>query len=426
MKELIAGVIAFFILGGRPCGSAEQGNIDPLERLTQLYKAHRYFELRDALAGTKGEATPGLAFFRAIEAGMSNRLNEAMAGFLAYLQDGPAEAVRPFAKDAWTNLADSYRRAGLYRKAGETYRLILDRFGGELEAGDKANYENQADMWSALAGVPAQTVEVSGDSDIPLERRSFPVFIRDKAIYVWYDTGASVSVLYESAARDLGLAPIGSGITIQSGTGRRIESRFAVVPEMRFGNVIVRNAVFLVLPDTDFPVREIRPGIVRRGLIGVSTLVALKELIETREGRLLIPAAPRPRASRNILLYGFRPLVEVLHRGDRLVLSLDSGAAQTFLYPPFFRRYGADIEARSKLREITMGGVGPSRKVAVHVLDAFGFRVAGLDLSLPKIMVHTEETHADSRRFDGVLGADVFPRCARMIFDFASLSFVLE
>jgi hypothetical protein len=426
LKKILATVLILSFAAGGLFVSSRQKNADPRERLLQLYKAHRYFELHDALAEKKNDASPELDFFRAVAANTCNRLNEAIVGLLSYLQGGPTDTPRPLAKDAWINLADTYCRSGQYRKAGEAYRLILERFGAELDAAQKSNYENQAILWPALAGVPPQSVDVFKDSAIPMEKRSFPIRIKDKVIYVWYDTGASLSVLTESAAQDLGLALLGSGLKIQSATGKWIDSRVAVVSELRLGEAVVRNAVFLVLRDELLPVRQVRPGVERRGLIGMPILTALKEFIETKEGRLLIPAAPRPRSSRNMLFFGFKPIVEVLHRGDRLSLCVDIGSSATFLYPPFFRRYREDIESHSKLRNITMGTLGGSRTVAAHILDEFAFRLADRNVSLPKIIVHTEETHRESAYFDGVLGRDVLARCSRMIFNFESMSFILE
>jgi hypothetical protein len=152
----------------------------------------------------------------------------------------------------------------------------------------------------------------------------------------------------------------------------------------------------------------------------------LREIIETREGKLLIPSKPVSRSAENMCFNGFKPVVEAFYGQARLMLCLDTGSAVTFLYPPFFKRFKNGIEARSRLREVTMGGVGSSRKVAVHVLDELAFRVGSRDISLSKIMVHTQETHADSRHFDGVLGLDVLKTCARMIFNFESMSFILE
>jgi len=80
----------------------------------------------------------------------------------------------------------------------------------------------------------------------------------------------------------------------------------------------------------------------------------------------------------------------------------------------------------SPLRKSTMGSVGSSATVPIHVLDEFGFRAGGMDLSLRKVAVHTEATHTDTRYFHGTLGLDILTQCSRMTLNFGSMSFILE
>jgi len=399
---------------------------DPIDRLALLYKECRYFELRDTLSEMKANPSLALDFFRGATANIFNRLDAAIISLLRYLDGASPNSPLPLTKEAWGLLADSYRRSGQYRKSAEAQRLILSRFEAELDAFEKDNRRNQDVIWSSLADVPAPTIEMSRGSIIQLENRHFPVRIKDRVFYCVYDTGANLSVLYQSAANELGLALHGPGIKIQSGTGKWIDGRMAVVPEMRLGEAIVRNAVFLVLPDDYFHVWHVRAGVERRGIIGVPILTAFKELTETRDGRLLIPARPSPRSVQNMGFYGFMPIVEVLHRGARLSFSLDTGSSATFLHPPFFRRYRGEIEARSKLRTITMGGVGDARAVKIHILDEFAFKAGGMDIALKKIEVHTEVTHSSTKLLFGTLGLDILGQCSQMTFNFESMSFVLE
>jgi hypothetical protein len=164
----------------------------------------------------------------------------------------------------------------------------------------------------------------------------------------------------------------------------------------------------------------------RHGLIGAPVLAALKEITETRDGLLLIPASPRPRPVQNMCFFGFTPVAEVTHREARLPFILDTGSWTTFLNPPFFRRYRGEIKARSRLRKVTIGGVGDARTVRIYLLDEFDFKAGGRDLALSEVLVHTQVTHLSSRLFFGTLGLDFLAQCARMTLNFESMSFVLE
>ena len=426
MKKILAAGLAVFLAAGALAGLGRRKVSDPIEPLVRLYKDCRYFELRDAIAELKTNTSMDVEFFRGAVANAFNRLDLAVAYLLRYLDGASADSPTPLIKEAWVLLADSYRRSGQYRKSAEAQRMILERFGAGLGAAEKVNRENQVAIWSALADVPPQTVEIFGDSAIPMEKRLLPISVKDRVIYVAYDTGANLSVLYKSAADELGLALYGSDIKIQSGTGKWIDSQMTVVPEIRLGEAVVRNAVFLVLPDDFFPPRWVRPGIERRGLLGAPILAALKEFTETRDGLLLIPAAPRPRPEQNMCFFGFMPVVEILHRGSRFSFCLDTGSSQTFLHPPFFRRYRGEIRARSRPWTTRVGGVGDERPVTIHVLDEFGFKAGGLAISLKRVGVHTQVTHSSTELFFGTLGLDILSRCSRMTLNFESMTFILE
>lgn len=105
---------------------------------------------------------------------------------------------------------------------------------------------------------------------------------------------------------------------------------------------------------------------------------------------------------------------------------MDTGAAATILFPPFYRRYRGEIDNRSSPREITLGGIGSSRTVPVRRLDEFAFRAGGKGLALRRVMVQTRETLPDTRFFHGTLGVDLLAQCSRMTLNFVSMSFILE
>ncbi len=405
---------------------AQRKSANPLANLARLYESSRYFELRDAVALLENHKAIEMEFFRGAVDEVFNRLDLAVIRLRNYLRSTETFPARMLNKEAWALLADAFRRLGRYREAAEALREILARFGPILDKEERANYENQVALWSALADIPPQEVEVGKDTIIRMTKRRFPVSVGDRTFFVGYDTGANISVLYESIAEELGVADYGPACRIQTGTGEWIQARTGLVPEMRLGPIIIRNAVFLILPDRFFPSAKARFGVDRRGLLGAPVLEAFKEFTETSDGDLIIPASPRPRPLENMCLSGFMPVIDARHRTDRLSLCLDTGSSATYLYPPFLRRYLAEIKDRSNLRPSTLGGVGSSRRVGVHILDWFSFRAGGKELTLRGVAVHSEVTHIDTRYFDGTLGLDILSQCSRMTLNFESMSFILE
>ena len=424
MKKILLAALAVSVAASAALGRAKA--VDPLARLTRLYESGRYFELRDAVALLGEEPAIEMEFFRGAVDEIFNRLDPAvirLRRFLSLSETGPASMMN---KEAWVLLADAFRRLGRYRQAAEARREILVRYGAIFDKEERANFENQIALWSALAGVPPQTVEGGIDTTISMTDRRFPVHAGGRTFFVGYDTGSNLSVLYRSIAEELDVPTLGPATKIQTSTGKWIEGQVGVVPEMKLGPIVIRNAVFFILPDEFFASSPDRFGVGQLGLLGAPVLEALKEITETRDGKLIIPALPRPRTGENMCFCGFMPLVEVRHRGARLSLCLDTGSPTTRLYPPFLRRYAGEIKSRSRLRPSLLGGVGNSRKVPVHILDWFLIRTGGMELSLRRIVVQTKVTHTGSRYFDGTLGLDVLDHCSRMTFNFESMSFILE
>ena len=424
MKRIPAAALIFAIAGSLAAWSAEPPA--DLQRLARLYEDSRYFELRDALALLRDDPAPDLEFFRATVDQVFNRLEPAVSRlrrFLAAAEKGP---VRMLNKEAGVLLADAYRRLGRYREAAAALRRVLDRFGPVLDEEERANIEKQAGLLASLAGVPPQRVEIPADTAIRMTDRQFPVRAGGRTFFVGYDTGANLSVLYESMAAELGVPLYGPAIKVQTGTGRWIEGRAGVLAEMRLGPIVFRHVVVLILPDRFFRSAKSRSGVDRRGLLGAPVLEALREFTETAAGEFLVPARPQARPVENMCFSGFMPVVEAIHRGARIRLCLDTGATTTVLYLPFYRRHRGEINARARPREITVGGVGDSRRVTVRVLDEFDFRAGGRDMAMRRVLVQTEATHADTRHFHGTLGNDLLSQCSRMTLNFVSMSFILE
>jgi hypothetical protein len=423
MKKLLAAILA---AACSACASAPPPRrAADLHGLLRLYEDSRYFELRDALGPLEDVPSRDLEFFRAAVDQVFNRLDAAVGRLRRYLAAGTGRPRR-LDRDAGLLLSDAYWKLGRYREAAGALREVLARCGPILDARERAAILVQEGLCAALSGVPPQSVALEKDAVIRMEKRNVPVRIGDRDLYFGYDTGAELSVLSQSLADALGLPFYGEGTEIWTVTGRSIGGRITVVPELRLGPVAVRNAVFFVLPDELFPLVKAGPGILRRGLLGAPILLGLREFAETKQGELVISAAPKRRAVENMFLSGSMPVVEAFHRRARLGLCLDTGAAATVLFPPFYRRYRGEIDSRSSLRQITLGGIGSARTVPVRILDEFAFRTGGLALALPKVMVQTQTTLPHTEYFQGTLGVDILAFCRRMTLNFESMSFVLE
>lgn len=406
--------------------SLTETSLARLDRLERLFREDRYFELSRALARAESEPSPELDFFRGAVDQAFNRLDSAVFRLDRYLEYAAAHPKPRFLREALTLLADACFRSGRYAKSAAAQLRIFDAFGAVLTEEEKAICRNEAALWSSFTDVPPPTAEIGGDSTIRTQDRHLPVRVNGREVFMAFDSGANLSVLCEGEAVRLGIVKRGVGVAIQSSTGNWVTGRAAVVPEIRLGEVVIRDAIFLIMPDEALALRRLPSGARSSGLLGAPILCALKEITETADGFVLIPASPSTGRARNMFFYGFMPIVEVVHRNRPLLMCLDTGAEATILHPTFLRLYRGEIESRSLPRKSLFRGIGGTRAVGTRFLDWFAFKTGGRDIALRRVVVQTQATNSYSLRFAGTLGLDVLTQCSQITLNFESMSFVIE
>ena len=116
---------------------------------------------------------------------------------------------------------------------------------------EKAGMENEARQWGLLRHVPPQSVSIGGAFSVPtrpnpLHLFEVPVQARGETRYWVVDTGANISAMTKSEARQLGLHPLQSTTEVKGVTGNLVPIQIAVVPELRIGKGRLRNVVFVL------------------------------------------------------------------------------------------------------------------------------------------------------------------------------------
>jgi aspartyl protease len=235
-----------------------------------------------------------------------------------------------------------------------------------------------------------------------------------------FDTGANLSTVVESTARALGFRMIDQAVQVGSTTGARTTAHLAVAPELRIGAATVRNAVFLVFPDSALAFPQI--GYQIHGILGHPVIAALGEVTLTREGRLRVPAHPSPAAAGepNLCLDGLDNLVRASLGGETLLFGFDTGARSSRLFPPYYQRHRAAVEA-GQAKTAQIGGAGGMRTVRMFTIGPVSIAIGGATAALPSLEVMTEPTGERSGYADGDIGQDVITSFAAMTLDYRAM-----
>lgn len=389
-------------------------------RLAELYQAQDCFGLRDALAAYGGQRGGALDFYRAAADVAFSRPDAAIPELRRFLASAPAAADDRRRQTAYELLADAYVRTGRYRDAAEIYA----RLAGEAST-DSTGREDAANvrgLWAALAGTPAQTVEAPGPIRITTTRDraglvNVAVAANGPAVDFVWDTGANLSTVIESTAREMGFRVLDATVNVGSSTGTLTRAHVGIAPELRIGGATVRNAVFLVFPDSALAFPQI--GYQIRGIVGFPVIAAFGATTVMRSGELVLgDTAGAALGEQNLCMRGLMPIVAAEHEGERLHFNFDTGAQTTSLYPPFHAARRAAVERGRTPATVQTGGAGGMREVQAYSYSPLVLTIGGREVTVPTVSVFAEKTTDDSERVFGNLGQDVIRQFESMTLDF--------
>lgn len=416
----LAAAVALLTACGAPAsGPAPMVATADLARLDSLYVRQDCFGLRDALAGMQGGAV--VDFYRAAAAVAFNRPDEAVGELRRFLDSPQAAAGAARRQTAYELLGDAYVRTYRYAEAAEVYARLAD--DASVDSAGRENAGNVQGLWSALAGTPAQTVEAPGPVRVATTRDranlvNVEVTSGGQTVSFVYDTGANLSTVTESTARQMGFRVLDDSVRVGSSTGSASYARVGVAPELRIGGAAVRNVAFLVFPDSALAFPQINYQI--RGIVGFPVIAGFGATTLTRGGELVLgdTAAMDADEEQNLCLRGLMPLAAAEHNGERLHFGFDTGAQTTSLYPPFLAARRALVEAGGAPTAVQTGGAGGMRQVQAYTLAPLVLRIGGREATVPQVRVFAERTGDDSERLYGNIGQDVIRQFEAMTLDF--------
>jgi hypothetical protein len=388
------------------------GEHDDDANLKSLYNAHRWFELRDSVAKS---AAP--VFYQGALACAFNDLHRCEKKLGAVLKSRPQSDD---AVEAHKLLASAYLRLGKYREA----LAQVDA----LRPGDADALGDDLPLLAALRGFPDQQVVRRGSPTLGL-RDGLPISINGVQATYWFDTGAYVSGLRESEAKRFGLRVRAVSVKVGGVTGAESDARIAVADELSIGSIRLRHVAFLVFSDDQPPFNQSPPG--EGGLIGIPVLLALQRLGWVSRGanaKLEI----RPKSSNenvphaDLCFDGNHPVVQIRFENHSLAFTLDTGATNTDLYPPFAAAFPDLIRTSSKTESYKVEGVGGAKTMDAALLSSLHFSIGGFPVVLSPAGVLLTHTIENSKFFHGNLGVDLLQQAHKTTFDFKAMTLTLE
>lgn len=413
MKKQFA-ILTTLLISGSFASAQTAAEIDTLITQKSFFKASELFQLK------KNSFTVTEQLFLGAE--LDNAFNRLQASNekIDILQKEYKKVLTPEQHFALLELQQgNYAKLYNYRKASESINTLLKRYSKLITKEQRKDFENTNLIWKSLADAPAQTIEIAERSIIPLKKdkvglSNMDVYNGDTHIDFIFDTGANISTITETTAKQLNMRLIDVKIEVNSITGIKVNSKLAVCPEFHIGHITVRNAVFLVFPDSALAVPQIAYQI--NGIIGFPIIEAMKEVQITQSGEFIVPKERSTTTSPNMALDFLTPVL--LLEGD--IYTFDSGANSTMLYKPYFDKHQQEIESGYTESDLQYGGAGGN-------ITRKGYTVTwkpildGKELEIPGVMVFKDKQPDKKDYIYGNIGQDVIKQFDKMTLNFEGM-----
>jgi hypothetical protein len=383
--------------------------------------------LESALKAAPVMAATDRTFFEGVLANRANRLDEA-AHLLAPLLVERGRPLAPAqAKIAWRTLADTYTKQFRYAQAADTYRQLLERLGPSISEDERNDADGTRRMVDALRKAPAQTISSAGGFVVPTRRNAVntieaPITIAGRLEHWILDTGANISIVTRSKARQLGLTLSRGTTPVHTFSGAVTDCHLAVIPSLRIGQAELRNVAVLVIEDKDFYIAPARFQM--QAILGYPVLAALGRITFHADGRFEArPSIVSTQATGSrLLLEELTPLVVVGTSRGKQLFRLDTGATNSYLTVRYWYDH-QDEFAGQKQGESQMDGGNGMRTIPSYTAKNVMLDLGGVPVTLRDMTVFARPHAGDSEYAYGHLGQNALAQFRSYTLDFGSMRF---
>ena len=419
-------IILTLLFGFTLKGANTQGN----EQLARLYETKDFMALKELLEELDPKGTNrSYQHYRATILNAFTQYEESIQLIEQVLELGHWSKEDPVLQQLLLTQANNYINTFQYAKAYQTYSTLLANGEGQLEEEVLESYRNVGSIYQTLAqqGVGQQQVKIEKTTQLPIYHNPFnhimvPLAINRKHDHFILDTGAMMSVISESSAKEMGLTIYDLDINVGTVTNIDIKTKLAVADSLYLGEILILNAVFLVSRDEDLTIAKEETHI--HGILGFPIVNALKEL-RIGQNRLEIPKTPTSRSFTNLYMQGQIPVVEIESEGLKLRMALDTGANKSELSSNFYKRHKEKIMKSAVFKKSKRGGAGGVIEENTYLLPLFNYRLGSRTGSLPSISINLTD-YEFLQGLDGNLGQDAYTHFNQMVINFKTMFVDLE
>lgn len=399
-----------------------------LDLMNELYSSHQYFELKNKLEVIENSKNKDsdILFYKAVVNNVFNKLSESNFFIDKYL----LVKNNRYEKEAYKILADNYFRMYKYNSSFETYKKLLSKFNDKLSESEKKNYENNSILSESLKNIPEQVVNIKGETKLKLIRNAklgvselFVEINNEKENFI-FDTGAGLSAITESTAKKLGLSIIDSSIKAGTASGNTVKTKIATIKELKLGNLVINNPIFLVLPDSSLYIKPLDYQV--KGIIGFPIISEMKKIIiDNKNNELIISDSSSINSNKNFYIENLKMFLSLKYQENPYIMFFDSGSPSTNFSHLFYKKNKKAIEKICIDSHINIAGAGGSKKnIETCTLKDIELEIGMKKAKLENLNVLKKDVV--NMVADGVIGLDLVNKYDRYEIDFENMNFTFK
>ena len=240
-----------------------------------------------------------------------------------------------------------------------------------------------------------------------------------------FDTGCShANFISREVAERLGVEIVADSIITQ-GVGGSGYVQLGVLPEMRLGDVVIKNPTFLVAEHL-IPEHAEVEGMCE-AVLGTHVIRKLGEVrYERNAGRMVLPAGSGTTVERNIVCDNGTYYLVCAQAGEQLLLHFDTGNVKSQLSSRYFARFQSHVEAEGgDVERSRSGGFGGVVWNDVRTLPQVELQVGSKSVTLHQVAVDMTDGSA-LMNYDGAVGVDLLTASERVSFDLEKMYYRID
>ncbi len=391
-------------------------------KLDSLVKEKEFFKLETQFQKGKGQLNGDQQLY--FEAFLNNAFNRnaiAAQEVDSLLKEYPKSFSDSVKASLLQLQEDSYFKLFQYAKAADIDSVLIKNYAGVSDSNDIKDRENRYLLTNALRTTPPQRTSKSKATEIKWKRNilgliTIPVSHDTETFTAIFDTRANISSITETYAKKLKLKMLPVTYDEYSGnTGMKFKTRLGICDSLSIGNILVRNVVFQVMPDSILYLPPLKFSLDL--IIGFPVIAALGEIHILKDEQMIIPEYETESKLHNLSLHHLDPVLLLTAGNDTLPFNFDLGASTSDLYYAFYQKYKSRITKDGHQKEITLGGAGGIQKKMVYVLPSLSLKIGDKTVTIDSVDIFTKKIFPDEILY-GNIGNDFASQFTDLVLNF--------